>query len=117
MTTGRVSLVSGGQKVTLFELDGLTVQALSALVYQRSKKEHSLLRVQVITEDGSRLVHLFSELALVFESDEQFEASEVDERFKLLRESVSADGLLSFDVAGQVQEPFRKVQQQAFRVY
>lgn len=117
MSTGRVLMFSGGQKVTLLELDGLTIQALSTLVYQRSKQDHLLLRIQVDAEFGCRLIHVLPELPLIFEADEKFEAAQVDERFKVLRDSVSADGLLSFDADGQVLEPFRKVQKQAFRVY
>lgn len=108
MSKGQVSLISGGQKVTLLELDGLTVQALSALLYDQAKKSNALLRIKVSAEDGNRLVHLRPEFALVFESDEQFEALEVNKHLQLLRSRLGADGLLIFGADGEPVEPALK---------
>lgn len=108
MSLGQVSLISGGQQVVLLELDELTVQALSALLYDRAKKPDVPLRVKVSTEGGDRLVHLLPDFPLIFETQQQFQALEVDKRFQLLRDKVSADGLLCFGLDGQVLEPLYK---------
>lgn len=108
MSKGQVSLISGGQQVVLFELDGLTVQALSALLYDHVKKSNGLLRIKVSAEQGERIVHMLPELVFVFESDEQFEPLEVHKRFQLLRNRISVDGLLSFGADGEPVEPALK---------
>lgn len=108
MSKGQVSLISGGQKVTLLELDGLTVQALSALLYDQAKKSNALLRIKVSTEQGERIVHMLPELVFVFESDEQFEPLEVNKHLQLLRSRLGMDGLLIFGADGELVEPALK---------
>lgn len=105
MSTSSVSIISGGQKVRLFELDGLTVQALSALRYQGLKQGKLPYRVNVFTEGTYSTFEMLPQLPFIFESQEQFDTVQLQEMVETLQKHVGPRGLLTFDKTGQVVPP------------